>query len=211
IKWIRLLYCYPEEIDDELINEIKNNDKIVKYLDIPLQHISNNILKAMNRRSSYESICALFDKLKYKIPSLVLRTTFIVGFPNEQESDVNLVSDFLKKYKLNNVGFFAYSREEGTKSYNLDNQIDESTKNERLDRLSNIQFNVVQENNSNLIGKIFEVIIDEVHDNYSIGRYYGQSPMIDTVIYINECLNVGSIYNIKITNKSDYDLEGERV
>ena len=121
IEWIRLLYCYPEEVDDDLILEIKNNDKVVKYLDIPLQHISNKILKAMNRRSTKEDIEQLFNKLKKNIPNIVLRTTFILGFPGETDQDFNEILDFIKIHKINNVGFFKYSREEGTVAYNLSN------------------------------------------------------------------------------------------
>lgn len=206
---IRLLYCYPEEIDDELISEIRDNDKIVKYLDIPLQHVSTNILKKMNRRSNYESICKLFDKLKSEIPNIVLRTTFILGFPSEAEDDVDLIEKFLKKYKLHNVGFFTYSREEGTKAYDMDNQISEEIKSQRLERLSSVQYDIVQENNNSLIGLTLDVIIDEVYDGYSIGRYYGQAPIIDTIIYINETLIQGEKYRVKITNQIDYDLQGE--
>lgn len=211
IQWIRLLYCYPEEIDEDLVEEIRNNDKILKYLDIPLQHVSDKILKLMNRRSNYESICRLFRNLKDKIPNIVLRTTFILGFPNEDENDVELIEKFLKEFKLNNVGFFTYSREEGTKAYDMQNQIPEDVKQDRLERLSSVQYDIVQETNQNLIGKILEVIIDETYNGYSIGRYYGQTPEIDTQIIINEELIVGNIYKIKITNKSDYDLEGEKL
>lgn len=209
IKWIRLLYCYPEEIDDALINEIKLNSKIVKYLDIPLQHVSTDILKSMNRRSSHEGILSLFSKLKTEIPNIVLRTTFIIGFPGENDKDIQLIADFLKKYKLHNVGFFAYSREEGTKAYSLQNQIDDKTKQDRIDMLSSIQYDIVLKLNNSLLNNTVEVVIDEVYDGYSIGRYYGQSPMIDTIIYFNQELNPGEIYRAKITNILDYDLEGE--
>jgi ribosomal protein S12 methylthiotransferase len=211
IKWIRLLYCYPEEIDDELIHEIRDNDKVLKYLDIPLQHVSTSILKSMNRRSNYDSIIQLFDKLYKEIPSIAIRTTFIIGFPGETEKDVDLIAEFLNKYKLVNVGFFAYSREEGTKAYNLDNQIDENTKLERVDKLAQIQYDIVQFNNNSYIGTETEVIVDSVQDGYSICRNFRQTANIDTVIYVNEELNEGQFYNIKITNKLDYDLEGEKL
>lgn len=211
IQWIRLLYCYPEEIDDDLIEEIRVNDKIVKYLDIPLQHVSDKILKSMNRRSNYDRICQLFHKLKEEIPNIALRTTFILGFPGEQEEDVNVLENFLKEFQLSNVGFFTYSREEGTKAYDLPNQIPMEIKESRLNRLSSIQYDIVQKNHSKLIGKNVDVIIDSVSNGYSIGRYYGQCPDIDTVIIINENLIVGNIYKIKITKKSDYDLEGEKL
>lgn len=211
IKWIRLLYCYPEEIDDDLILEIKNNDKVLNYLDIPLQHISSNILKSMNRRGTYETICNLFDKLYSIIPNIAIRTTFILGFPNETQDDVELVKDFLNKYKLRNVGFFAYSREEGTKAFNLENQIDEETKIDRINQLAQVQYDIIQEINELELNKIYTMIVDEVYDDYSVCRYYSQSPQIDTVVYVNEKLEIGKFYDIKIVNKSDYDLEGERV
>lgn len=211
IEWIRLLYCYPEEIDDELIHEIVNNDKILKYLDIPLQHVSTRILKAMNRRSNYESICQLFTKLKSEIPDIVIRTTFILGFPDEKEEDILLIKNFLEEYKLNNVGFFKYSREVGTRAYDKPNQISDEIKSDRLDLLSSVQYGIVQENNDRLIGRVFDVIIDECNIGYSVGRYYGQCPDIDTNIIINEELKVGEIFKIKVTNKSDYDLEGEKL
>jgi len=210
IEWIRLLYCYPEEIDDELIDEIKSNDKIVKYLDIPLQHVSDNILKSMNRRSTKNKIYELFKKLKENIPEIVLRTTFILGFPNEQESDFNEILEFLKEFKLENVGFFKYSREEGTRAYNFDNQISEDVKEERLIAASQLQFDIQEKIHQSYIGKVFDCIIDESYEEYSIGRFYGQCPMIDSCVIIPEKLNTGEVYKIKITNKSDYDLEGER-
>lgn len=211
IKWIRLLYCYPEEIDDELINEIKNNEKILKYLDIPLQHISSKILKAMNRRSDYNSIIKLFDKLYSEIPNIAIRTTFILGFPGEQEEDIALIEEFLLKYKLTNVGFFAYSREEGTKAYNLPEQIDEEIKLERVDRLAEAQYSVVQENNEKSLNSETIVIVDAVENNYSVCRNYTQAPLIDANIYVDEELKIGEFYKVKITNKTDYDLQGEKL
>lgn len=211
IKWIRLLYCYPEEIDDELINEIKVNPKIVKYLDIPLQHVSNKILKSMNRKSTKEKIIDLFNKLKSNIPEMALRTTFILGFPGETESDFEEILDFIKEFKINNVGFFKYSREEGTRAFDFDNQIDEDTKQERLEVASQLQFDIQNKFLDNFISKTFDVLIDESNLNYSIGRFYGQAPLIDGVVVINEKLDEGKFYKIKITNKSDYDLIGERL
>lgn len=209
IEWIRLLYCYPEEIDDELISEIKNNNKVLKYMDIPLQHISDNILKAMNRRSTKQKIYDLFDKLKREIPNIVLRTTFILGFPGETDNDFEQIIDFIKNYRLQNVGFFTYSREEGTRSYDFGNQIDESTKEKRLSIASQTQFDLLSDINNHHIGQVYDVIIDESYDDYSVGRFYGQCPQIDGIIYVNQKLKIGEIYSIKITNKLDYDLEGE--
>lgn len=209
IKWIRLLYCYPEEIDDELISEIKLNNKVLKYLDIPLQHISSRILKSMNRRSNHESICLLFDKLKSNIKNIIIRTTFILGFPGETWEDIELIKDFLYTYQLYNVGFFEYSREEGTRAYDFPNQISDEEKHKRLEYLAKEQYDILQKINDNLIGKVFECIVDHTEPNYSIARFYGQAPQIDSVVIINRKLEIGKIYMIKITNKSDYDLEGE--
>lgn len=211
IEWIRLLYCYPEEIDDNLISEIKNNSKIVKYLDIPLQHISNKILKSMNRKSTKENIEKLFTKLKTEIPSISLRTTFILGYPDESSEDFEEIIDFIKKYKINNVGFFKYSREEGTRAYNFENQIDEEIKQERLDIISQVQYDIQNKILDNYIGKVLDVIIDESNADYSVGRYYGQAPLIDGVVIINEKLTVGEFYKIKIIDKSEYDLIGEKL
>lgn len=211
IKWIRLLYCYPELIDDNLINEIKNNDKVVKYLDIPLQHVSNNILKAMNRKSTYENICKLFDKLKGEIKGLTLRTTFILGFPGETDDDFDMIIEFLKKYKMENVGFFKYSREEGTRAYSFDNQISEDIKESRLEIASQVQFEIQDAIHDKLIGQTLDVVIDDVNNDYSIGRYYGQCPQIDGNVIINEPLKIGEYYKVIIKQKSDYDLIGELV
>ena len=211
IEGIRLLYCYPEEITDELIEEIATNPKVIKYLDIPLQHVSNSVLKDMNRRSTKESIYKLFEKLQTRIPGIVLRTTFILGFPGETEENVEEIRDFLETFKLQNVGFFKYSREEGTRAYSFDNQIDEEIKEDRLSYLSQIQYEIQLAYNDSLIGKEFDATIDYVEGETSIARYYGQAPLIDSVIYINETLEIGKKYKIKITNKSDYDLEGEKL
>jgi len=211
LEWIRLLYCYPEEIDDDLINEIKKNPKVLKYIDIPLQHVSDNILKAMNRRSTYKSTCLLFNKLIKEIPNIFIRTTFIIGFPGETKDDFNQIIKFIKEYKLDNVGFFAYSREEGTKAYNLENQIDDVVKQNRVDIASQEQYEIQKIKHNNLIGKDVNVIIDSIENGISIGRFYGQSPLIDSVVYIDEILEVGQIVKIKLIEKLDYDFKGERI
>ena len=213
IKWIRLLYCYPESMTDELIDEIANNTKICKYIDIPLQHVSDNILKAMNRRNSYDKIIALIKKLRNKIPNIAIRTTFILGFPNETEEDFNILKDFLKKEKLNNVGFFAYSREEGTRAYNFDNQISEEVKEERVHELGEVQYKVAINNNKKLIGKEMEVVVDEISDGVAICRSEYLAPFIDPIIIVeaNNKMKVGNYYKIKVVNYIDYDLEGELI
>ena len=211
IQWIRLLYCYPEEIDLDLIEEIKNNTKIVKYLDIPLQHVSDSMLKSMNRKSTSSGIYKLFEKLKSEIPNIVLRTTFILGFPNETDDDFKQVLEFLKEFKLENVGFFKYSREEGTRAYNFENQISEEIKEYRVKVAYQTQYEIQNEIHDKLIGLVFDAIVDEANKDYSVLRFYGQCPQIDGCIIVNEKLNVGQFYKIKIIDKSDYDLIGERL
>ena len=154
----------------------------------------------------FDSGYIFFFKLTF-----VIRTTFILGFPGENNDDFETLTNFIKDTKINNVGFFKYSREEGTRAYSFENQIDEETKEDRLRYLSQIQYEIQLSNNDSLIGKEFDAVIDYVEGEMSVARYYGQAPLIDSVIYIKEKLEIGKSYKIKITNKSDYDLEGERL
>ncbi len=212
IEWIRLLYCYPELVSDELIEEIRSNDKVLKYIDLPLQHINSNILKLMNRKNDKQTALSVIHKLKNQIPNIAIRSTFILGFPGEMEKDFNEVLEFLEQEKLTNVGFFPYSREEGTRAYDFKNQLTSRTKNARVKKAYLTQQLVVENNNKALLNQIFDVIIDEVNDNGLVGRAYFSAPEIDTVIYINNVRNnikLGDIVKVKITNIIGYDLEGE--
>lgn len=215
IKWIRLLYCYPELVDDELINEIKNNSKVVKYIDLPLQHINNNILKLMNRKTSTQKILEVIKKLKTQIPNISIRSTFILGFPGETKENFEELLNFLKNEKLTNVGFFAYSREEGTRAYNFENQVITKTKNSRVKKAYEVQRIIAENNNLNLLNSVLDVIIDEMENNYFVGRAYLSAPDVDPVVYIpiknknKNKIKIGNIVPIKITKVLDYDLEGE--
>ena len=215
IKWIRLLYCYPELVDDELINEIKNNSKVVKYIDLPLQHINNNILKLMNRKTSTQKILEVIKNLKTQIPNISIRSTFILGFPGETKENFEELLNFLKNEKLTNVGFFAYSREEGTRAYNFENQVSTKTKNSRVKKAYEVQRIIVENNNLNLLNSVLDVIIDEMENNYFVGRAYLSAPDVDPVVYIpinnknKNKIKIGNIVPIKITKVLDYDLEGE--
>ena len=160
LEWIRLLYCYPEEITDELIEVIANNPKVMKYLDLPIQHISNNILKMMARKTNKETIIGKINLLREKVPGITLRTSLIVGFPGETEEDFNELCRFLKNYKLDNVGVFTYSQEEGTAAAKLPNQVDEDVKIKRKEKLMNIQRGIVKDLNKLKIGNIYDTIID---------------------------------------------------
>lgn len=214
IYWIRLLYCYPELMDDALIDEIANNDKIVKCVDVPLQHVDDGILRKMNRRSNYANICKLFDKLANN--GIAVRSTFICGFPGETKESVELICDFLRKYKLRNVGFFAYSREEGTRSYDFEGHLPKRTKERYVAKCYKVQQKVVQELNSNDVGKVYECIVEslqEVRDGkyFYMGRTYFMAPDIDgnVMIISDRELPLGSFCDVKITNALEYDLIGE--
>lgn len=211
VEWIRLLYCYPEEITEELVNEIATNDKVVKYLDLPIQHISTNILKRMARRTNKETIEGIIDKLRERVPGIALRTSLIVGFPGETEEDFNELCEFLSKYKLQNVGVFKYSKEEGTPAANMENQIDEEVKEKRQDKLMLIQKEVVKELNKLKIGNIYDTIIEGKKGKYFMGRSGEMAPEIDGNILVesNKNLNKGDILKVKIKEALEYDLIGE--
>ncbi len=212
LKWIRLLYCYPESITKELIAEIKDNPKVCKYLDLPLQHVNSNILKSMNRRNNYDKIVSLINNLRLEIPDIALRTTFILGFPGETKKEFDVLKNFVAEQKLNQVGFFTYSKEEGTRAYDFPNQVSEAVKRRRLKELSEIQYKVVQEINSDMIGKKLEVVVDEKEGEYFVCRSMYQNPESDSLIYVSDDnMQIGNYYNIEITNYIDYDLEGRKL
>ena len=211
LRWIRLLYCYPELVDDNLLNEVVNNPKVVKYLDIPLQHVDDFILKKMNRRCSEEGVYKLFDKINSPQTKIDVRTTFICGFPYETEQSHLKVKNFLQKYRLRNVGFFAYSREEGTAAYNMP-QVHHSTKKRMVDRLYKLQHEIAVKLNRETVGTKQLCIIDEqLEDDVYIGRTQFMSPQIDGVIYIhsNNKLNPGQFVEVNVTGEAEYDLFGE--
>lgn len=211
VEWIRLLYCYPEEITEELIEEIAINPKVVKYLDLPIQHISSNILRGMARRTNKEAVIEIIDKLRKRIPGITLRTSLIVGFPGETEADFNELCKFLEDYKLDNVGVFKYSKEEGTPAANMENQVDEETKEKRQKKIMMIQKNVVEELNKLKISKIYDTIIEGRKGKYFIGRSSEMAPEIDGSILIDEVSNLkkGDIVKVKIKEALEYDLIGE--
>lgn len=212
---VRLLYCYPDMINDELIEELKTNDKLIKYLDIPLQHSDPSVLKRMNRKGTGEDYLALIGKLRREVKGIALRSTFIAGFPGETESQFENLEEFLKKAKLNNAGFFAYSREEGTAAYNLDGQIPESVKKARVKKLYAVQKKVSREILSDFVGKTLDVIADGIADDGEgfVGRAYFSAPEIDGKVYFTADGEVmqGEKYRVFIKKRGDYDLYGEAV
>lgn len=213
IKWIRLFYCYPDRVTDELIDVIAKEDKICSYIDIPLQHCNAEILSSMNRNGSYESLKVLLNKMKSRIPDLSLRTTFMVGFPGETDKQFEELCQFVKEIKFDKMGCFAFSPEEDTPAYDFDNQIDESVKERRAQVLMDIQYSITEDANKDKIGKVYEVIIDEVSDDHCIGRSYLDSPEIDSGIIFKPISkhNVGEFVNVKITSYDGYDLLGEEI
>ncbi|KGF33342.1 ribosomal protein S12 methylthiotransferase [Peptoniphilus lacrimalis DNF00528] len=213
IKWIRVLYLYPDHFTDELINEFINNDKLVKYVDIPLQHYSDHVLKLMDRHTDKEHIKNLIEKLR-KIKGLVIRTTFIVGFPGESEEDFNILREFINTYKFDKLGVFTYSREESTKANNLNEQIDEDVKEYRRDIIMQDQLKISEILLEDKIGQVLQVLIEEkIEDNLFAGRSYIDSPDIDGVIYVNsdKNLTINSFINVKVTSSMEYDLIGDAI
>ena len=213
IKWIRFLYSYPETITEELIKVVKEEDKICKYFDIPIQHIANPVLKRMNRKSNGESIRKLIKKLRHQIPNVVIRTTVMVGFPGETKEDFEELYNFIKEAKFDKLGAFSYSKEEGTPAEKLDNQIHPMTKKSRYNKIMKLQQEVVEEKQKELIGKELEVLVEtKTFDNkYYVGRSYMEVPDIDGLIYISmiERELVGKFIKCKITDIQGYDLIGE--
>ena len=211
LDWIRLLYCYPEQLDDALIAEIRDNPKVCKYVDMPLQHISNDILKAMNRKSSKQYILDLITKLRKEIPNIVIRSTFILGFPGETEDHFKELCEFVQEYKLDNVGFFTYSKEEGTPAYKFNNQVPEDVKKQRLKTISSLQYEVVRKIHTDMLDKDYLVVVDNKNSKCAICRYYGQCPDVDSVILVDnhENMQVGNYYTITIKNLKNYDFKGE--
>ena len=216
IEWIRILYCYPEHIDDKLIDTMAKNEKICKYIDMPIQHADDNILKLMGRASTRAKLEETIDKLRAKMPDICIRTTFIVGFPNETEEAFYNLYDFVEKTKFDRLGIFTYSREEGTVAYDMQNQIDEDIKEERKEKLMLLQKDISSEICKKFLGKTLKVIVEgriEGEDNVYCGRSYRDCYEIDGFVFFKVPENMeviaGDFYNIKITDAYEYDLIGE--
>jgi ribosomal protein S12 methylthiotransferase len=211
-EWIRLMYCYPELVSDELIEEISTNPKIAKYVDIPLQHVDDGVLKLMNRRSRKEQIVSIVNKLRAKCPDIAIRTTFMVGFPSETEEQFYNLCDFAKEYKLDHVGVFAYSKEDDTPSAKIKGHLDEEIKLERVDILGAILEENNLKANEKFVGKTVKVLYEDIdyERNMFVGRTQYNAPEIDSVVYFSgEFADVGEFYNVKITAVDGYDLIGE--
>lgn len=216
IEWIRLLYCYPDRITDELIEVISSENKILNYIDIPLQHCNGRILKQMDRNGDRKSLTELFKKLRKKIPGVILRTTFICGFPGETEEEFNELAEFIKEIRFERMGCFTYSKEEDTPAAEMDNQIDEEIKLKRQEILMREQMSIMEENSRNMVGKVITVLFDGYDDEY--GLYYGRgvadSPDVDGRVYFGAKKDIpknGEFLNIRIDDFDNCDLIGEIV
>ena len=213
IQWIRLQYCYPEEITDELIETIKNEEKVCHYLDIPIQHASDAILKRMGRRTSNKEIRELVAKLRREIPDIALRTTFISGFPGETEEDHEILMEFVDDMEFDRLGVFAYSPEEDTPAYSFKDQVPDEVKEERRAEIMELQQDIAFEKSESMKGSVLEVMIEGkvADENAYVGRTYMDSPGVDGLIFVNTGLSLmsGDFVLVRVTGALEYDLIGE--
>ena len=213
IEWIRLLYCYPDRITDELVETMKNQDKVVNYIDLPLQHADDKILKAMNRRGDQALIRSVISKLRAEIPDVVIRTTFIVGFPGEGEEEFETLAEFVNEIEFDRLGVFTFSPQEGTPAFDMEDQVDEDVKTRRGEVIMQDQYSIMEEKNNEKIGKTYKVVVEE-YDGYSdsyTGRTYMDAPEIDGLVKFTsqKDLDVGDFVDVEIFDVEDYDLIGE--
>lgn len=210
IEWIRLLYSYPESIDEELIEEFKNNKKLLPYIDIPIQHVSDKILKLMGRKTNKNDIINVIKKLRESSPFITIRTSIIVGFPGEEEEDYKEILLFLEEIRLDKVGVFKYSKEEDTPAFSFPNQIEDSTKEERRNGIMILQQKVSRDINSKKLGKNYKVLVESFDGVYYKGRNFEMAPEIDGNVFIKSNLKLksGEFYNVTITKCLNYDLIG---
>lgn len=212
VDWIRVHYCYPELVSDELIEVFKTEPKLCSYFDIPIQHSSDKILKKMGRHTNKAQIVGLIEKIRREIPDAVIRTSLIVGFPGETEEDFEDLCDFVRKIRFERLGVFAYSREEDTPAYSFDNQIDEEEKERRRDLIMMIQSEIAEEQNTEKIGSVVRVLVedrDEIIKSY-YGRTYADSEEIDGKVFFksDRRLSPGEFVNVKVEQAMEYDLFG---
>ena len=213
LKWIRVLYCYPDSITDELIDTIAAEEKIVKYMDIPLQHASGPVLKNMNRRGNRESLTALMNKMRQRIPGLIIRTTFITGFPGETEEDFTELAEFVKEVRFDRMGCFPYSQEEGTVAGEMEDQIDDDIKEHRAELIMDSQMRIMEDKNQEYIGEVLEVMT-EGFDRYAecyFGRSYMDSPDVDGKVFFapgSRRPKYGEFVKVQIDDAMDCDLMG---
>ncbi len=211
---VRLLYMYPTAIDERLIATISENEKVCKYLDIPLQHTEDRVLGLMKRNGSRNTYTALINNIRKKIPDVTLRTSFILGFPSESEEEFTALLSFIREMEFERLGAFTYSREDGTQSYNLGDTIPDEEKERRYHELMMLQAGISLEKNRSMLDRVLKVLVDEVTDGIALCRYQGQAPEIDGMVIVKSVdskVKAGDFINVKITEAYDYDLNGELV
>ncbi len=216
IEWIRLMYAYPSRFPDDLIPVMRDNGKICKYIDIPIQHISDNVLKSMRRGITKKNLIAILEKLRNKIPGIAIRTTVLTGYPGETDKDFKELFDFVKEFRFDRLGVFTYSEEDGTYSKkfyaNIADGISLKEKTTRQKAILDAQKEISEENNRNMLGKVVKVLIDRNESNYYIGRTFKDAPEIDQEVYIesnSELKNQGEFCDVKIYDYEEFDLFGE--
>jgi len=211
IGWIRLLYLNPQRVTNELLELVATSAQVCKYIDLPIQHINNRILKMMNRAVTGEEIIVLIKKIRKTIPGVYLRTSLIVGFPSETEKEFNELLEFVKGVKFDRLGVFVYSREEDTSAYNFKGQIPRQLKQERFNKIMSAQQAISADVNTKFLGETISVLVEEKQDGAYIGRSQGDAPEVDGVVYINtkQQLKIGKFIQVKITDTLEYDLVGE--
>lgn len=211
LRWVRILYAYPDHFDDELIEEMRDNPKILPYIDIPIQHVADPVLKRMNRKTDRRAIESLITRLRRAMPEIAIRSTFLLGFPGEREEDFQEVLDFLNDYPLERAGAFAYSREEGTPAAAMADQVPDDRKEARVEAFMAAQMEQSEQLMEKQIGRVLEVLVTEVTENGAIGRSYLDAPDIDgmVLIYSDENLAVGDFIKVEITESTAYDLGGD--
>lgn len=213
LRWVRILYAYPDHFDDELIEEMRDNSKILPYIDIPIQHVVDPVLKRMNRKTDRRAIESLITRLRRAMPDIAIRSTFLLGFPGETEEDFQEVLDFLNDYPLERAGAFAYSREEGTPAAAMADQVPDDRKEARVEAFMAAQMEQSEQLMEKQIGRVLEVLVTEVTEDGAIGRSYLDAPDIDgmVLIYSNENLVVGDFIKVEITESTAYDLGGDYI
>jgi len=210
IGWLRLLYLYPSRISDELLELIKNEPKVCKYIDLPLQHINDRILKLMHRKTTKQDILKIVDNIRKKIPGIAIRTSVIVGFPSETDKDFKELLNFIEDVRFERLGAFVYSREEGTRAYDFKKQVPAEIKRERFNTVMMRQQKISQDVNNKLLGKVIDVLIDEKEEDFYLGRSQYDAPEVDGMIYVDskKALNVGDFVKVEVTDTLEYDLVG---
>lgn len=211
--WVRILYAYPDHFDDALIEEMKDNPKILPYIDIPIQHVADSVLKRMNRKTDRRAIETLITRLRSAMPDIAIRSTFLLGFPGETDEDFQEVLDFLEEYPLDRAGAFAYSREEGTPAATMEDQVDDAVKEERVDAFMSFQMDVSEALMEKHVGRVLDVLVTELTEEGALGRSYLDAPDIDgeIMIYTDKNLSVGDFIKVEITESTAYDLGGDYI